>query len=194
MLLKDLDVPVLTLPGNHDRPMRQKKHFPMTTIEEPYLHEQSDWQIILLNSAVENEIPGTLKPGMISGLERLLSDTATPKLIILHHQPVPTGSTWIDRYGLLQPQKFLSLLQGRGDVKAVLWGHIHHNFSTWHGETRLLGSPSTSANSLAQQDKFTFDTAGPACRWLKLGGGSQFETGILYSEPGLIPEEARSRE
>ena len=29
MLLNDLDVPLLTLPGNHDRPMRQKQHFPM---------------------------------------------------------------------------------------------------------------------------------------------------------------------
>ena len=34
MLLKDLEVPVLTVPGNHDLCLRQKKYFPMTTIEK----------------------------------------------------------------------------------------------------------------------------------------------------------------
>lgn len=177
----ELGVPALAVPGNHDDWGMQKKYFPLSAIEEPFVSQHSGWQLILLNSSVRGQIAGTLTQSMISGLNRSLSDSTAPKLIALHHQPLLTGSPWIDRYSLQDPEGLMSCLDGRDDVKAVLWGHIHHDFSAHYGQTRLLGSPSSSANSLARQDKFNFDPAGPACRWLKLGRNGKLETGILYA-------------
>ncbi len=179
--LNHLGVRVLTMPGNHDHWLRQKSVFAETALEDPLLIERGGWQLILLNSAVEGQVPGTLTARMICGLERALSNPHTARIIALHHQPVESGSPWIDRFPLLQPESFWSCVDGRADVRAVLWGHIHHAWSGQRNGVKLLGAPSTSVNSHADQEKFNFDAAGPACRWLKLGPGGGLETGILHS-------------
>ena len=183
--LNHLGVRVFTMPGNHDHWLRQKSVFAETALEEPLLIEQGGWQLILLNSAVEGQVPGTLTERMITGLERALSSPHTAKIIALHHQPIAIGSPWIDRFPLLQPENFWSCVDGREDVKAVLWGHIHHAYCDQRNGVKLLGTPSTAANSLAGQEKFNFDSAGPACRWLKLGPGGRLETGILHTRAEL---------
>ena len=179
--LNQLGVPVYTVPGNHDHWLRQKSVFAETALQDPLLIERQGWQVILLNSAVEGQVPGTLTERMISGLQRALTSPHTARIIVLHHQPLEIGSPWIDRFPLLQPESFWSCVDGREDVRAVLWGHIHHAWSGQRNGVKLLGAPSTSVNSLAGQEKFNFDAAGPACRWLKLGPGGGLETGILYS-------------
>ncbi len=179
--LNNLGVRVFTLPGNHDHPLRQKSVFTGTALQDPLLIERPGWQLILLNSAVEGQVPGTLTARMISGLKRTLSSGDTARIIALHHQPIAIGSPWIDRFPLLQPENFWSCVDAREDVKAVLWGHIHHAYSGQRNGVKLLGTPSTAANSLAGQQKFNFDPAGPACRWLKLGAGGRLDTGILHT-------------
>ena len=177
--LSELAIPVLTVPGNHDCQSNQKEHFASTAGEEALYHEASGWKLILLNSAVKGQVPGTLSAPKLAELERLLKDKSKPALVVLHHQPVIVGSLWIDRYPLLQPEKFWPLLEGNSAVKAVLWGHIHHEYSADRQGIKLLGSPSTAANSFAARDKFTFDPAGPACRWIRLYPDGKLETGIL---------------
>ncbi len=177
--LSELAIPVLTVPGNHDSWLHQKENFPFTATGEALHHEVSGWQLILLNSAVKGQISGALSAPVLAGLNCLLRDQSKPILVVLHHQPVAVDSPWIDRYPLLQPEKLWSLLDGNKSVKAVLWGHIHHEYSAARQGMKLLGSPSTAANSFAARGRFTFDPAGPACRWLKLHPDGQLETGIL---------------
>jgi len=179
--LSELSIPVLTVPGNHDCRSRQKEYFPLTASEEALYYDASTWGLILLNSAAKGQIPGVLSPPTLAGLENLLKDNSKPTLLVLHHQPVAVGSLWIDRYPLLQPHQLWSLLEGNNAVKAVLWGHIHHEYSAVRKDIILLGSPSTAANSLAARERFTFDPAGPACRWLELYPDWQLETSILKS-------------
>jgi Icc protein len=177
--LAKLDSPILTLPGNHDYAARQNHHFVSTAVDEPLVFEASHWRVILLNSAVENQIAGSLSDNQLEQLERELSANDKPTLVALHHQPLPVGSPWIDRYPLLEPEKLYSCLENEGNVQAVVWGHIHQEFSEERGDISLLGSPSSSANSLPGRDKFTYDERGPACRWLKLDCKGGLETGIL---------------
>ena len=79
-----------------------------------------------------------------------------------------------------QPQQLLSLLDGSRQVKALIWGHIHQGFETDHQQIRLLGAPSTAANSLPATDRFTLDARGAACRWLKLCSTGEMETGLMH--------------
>ena len=179
--LQTLGVELFTIPGNHDHRLRQKNVFAETALEDPLLIERGNWQLILLNSAVDGQVPGALTGRMIHGLERALSNQVAARIIVLHHQPVLSGSSWIDRFPLLQAEKFWSCLDGRQDVRAVLWGHIHHAWTGQRNGIKLLGAPSTSVNTLADQQKFNFDVAGPACRWLELGASGGLETGILHA-------------
>jgi len=180
--LSEMAIPVLTVPGNHDCLSKQKEYFPYTASEEALYYETSAWQLILLNSAVKGQVPGALSASTRAGLESLLKEKTKSTLVVLHHQPVAVGSPWIDCYPLLQPAQLWSLLDRNKAVKAVLWGHIHHEYSVTRLGIELLGSPSTSANSFAARDRFTFDPSGPACRWLKLSPDGQLDTGILKTQ------------
>jgi Icc protein len=177
--LKPFEVPVLTVPGNHDHQGRQKRHFQHTACEEPMLYEAGGWQLILLNSVIPGQVHGALSTVMLAGLDKLLAESSGPRLVVLHHQPVAVGSNWIDRYALTRPEKLWSCLQENPHVKAVLWGHIHHEYSDTKNHVKLLGAPSTSANSLPGRDKFIFNPAGPAGRWINLWKEGRLETGIL---------------
>lgn len=176
-----LGVPMLTTPGNHDVARLQAACFEGCPIEDPLIHRQGRWQIVVLNSAVEGYVPGVLSDRMLAGLQKALLNRDLPKLLVLHHQPVPVGSPWIDRYPLEGPERLWALLDGRADVRGIAWGHVHQMFDAWHGPTRLLGGPSTVTNSLPGRSEFTPDPRGPACRWLKLGPAGEVVTGTLRS-------------
>lgn len=178
-MLGFITAPLITVPGNHDNFKRQKSVFPQTPIDRPLLVELGNWQIIALNSAVKNQISGTLSQTMLDGLDQLLQEPLKPKLVALHHQPVATGSGWIDRYALCEPQKMWDRFEGRSDIRAVAWGHIHHELTARRGSVRLMGTPSTAANSLSHQEKFSFDPAGPACRLIELGPAGEINTRLI---------------
>jgi Icc protein len=181
-------IPFLSLPGNHDLPDLQRRVLGDCPVDEPVVRDIADWRLVLLNSAVEGDIPGHLTDRMLAGLAEALQDTIRPKLVFLHHQPLPVGSLWIDRYPLREPERLWRLLDQREDVRVVTWGHIHQPFTAWRGHISLLGAPSTAANSLSGREKFTVDPRGPACRWFELSSNGHFETGLLG--PGWEPSRA----
>lgn len=177
--LNSVAAPLITVPGNHDDFEKQKSVFPQTPIDQPLCVQKGNWQIIALNSSVKRQVSGSLDEAMLDGLDRLLEDTDSFKVIVLHHQPIVTGSDWIDKYALTEPEKFWSRLEERKDVKAVAWGHIHHEIKGMRGHIRLMGTPSTSANSVPLQKKFSFDPAGPACRLIELGPIGEVNTRLI---------------
>lgn len=183
--LAGLGAPVLALPGNHDLASRQSRFFADCPVEEPLVRDSGGWRLILLNSAAEGFISGQLSDRMLAGLDRALDETSRPKLLALHHQPIPVGSPWIDRYPLEETARLWAMIEGRDDIRAIVWGHVHQPFAAWRGATRLLGGPSTATNSLPGQDAFSADPRGPACRWLKLGAEGRLTTGVLRGAAGL---------
>jgi Icc protein len=188
--LDDCGVPVVTTPGNHDLANLQKKHFADTATDRPLLVEAGGWRLVVLNSSVEGEIPGRLCEPMVAGLQRALGGDRQPKLVVLHHQPLPVGSAWIDRHPLREAETFWSVLEGGKEVRGVLWGHIHHAYREDRHGLLLLGAPSTVANSHPFEDEFRSDPAGPGCRWLKLEPDGALATGILRCGRGLSLQEA----
>jgi Icc protein len=177
-----LHVPVLTIPGNHDVPELQKTFFPHTPTDRPVIYELSGWVFILINTAVPGEIAGSISLFMANQLKEELERTELPVILVIHHQPLMTGSPWIDRYPLQDPEKLWAIVDGNTNVKAVIWGHIHHGYVEIRNNVRLLGAPSTAANSLPEQDKFNLDPAGAGCRWFELSAGGALETGLLTNQ------------
>lgn len=177
--LDALGIPLLTIPGNHDAPDLQARAFSQTALDQPLVQDAGGWRLVLLNSAVEGKIGGALDGAMLEGLDKALAVGGAPALVALHHQPLPTGSPWIDRYALDEPEAFWKVIDRHPRVRAVCWGHIHHDFRARRGAIALLGAPSTARNSLPEQERFVADEAGPACRCLELGAEGRLETGLL---------------
>jgi len=178
--LSTAGAPVLALPGNHDDPAAMRSYFPVGAWDGMCVHRARNWQLVLLDSTIPGDVPGRLGPDLLDRLDRCLAKGGEAHaLLALHHQPVPVGSPWIDRYPLLEPEAFLELVDRQPRVRGVIWGHVHQDFETRRKDVLLLGSPSTVANSLPGKSEFTLDLFGPSCRWLVLATDGTIETGLL---------------
>ncbi len=174
--------PVLALPGNHDDAELLAGVFPGSPVETISVSDHDPWQIIRLNSCLAGKPEGHLTERTLVDLDSLLSTRDLgPCLIAVHHQPIAVGNPWIDKYPLDNPERLLRLIDRSRSVKTVLWGHIHHAFSVDRNGTAMLGSPSSAINSLTDVQRFTADSVGPACRWLKLNPDGTFLSGIVSS-------------
>ena len=181
-LLDSVGAPVLALPGNHDDPAVMRGFFPRGPWDAPLFHGARGWQLVLLDSTGPGRIDGVLSrphlQALKNGLQRSRSEHV---LVALHHQPVPVGSPWIDRYALDEPEWLLGLLDRDARVRGIVFGHVHQAIGLERKGVLLLGAPSSVANSLPERDTFTLDVGGPACRWLRLSAEGCIETGILHS-------------
>ena len=181
--LAKVDVPVLALPGNHDDPGEMQKHFETGPWSGPRFVVLGDWLIVLLDSTGRDRIDGVLDDASLSALSAgLESHEQAHVLVLLHHQPMPVRSHWIDRYPLESPERFREMLSKDGRVRCVAWGHVHQDFVSKDEGILWLGSPSSVANGLPGCEKFTLDPAGPACRWLWLEPDGRVQTGLLRPE------------
>ena len=181
-LLDSVGAPVLALPGNHDDPAVMRRYFPRGPWDGPLFHGARSWQFVLLDSTAPGRIDGVIPRGDLAKLkDGLRRSSAAHVLLALHHQPVPVGSPWIDKYALSDPEWLLTLLDAEPRLRALAWGHVHQDFEAERRGVRLLGAPSTVANSLPGRESFTLDVAGPACRWLRLAADGAVETGLLRS-------------
>lgn len=180
-LLAQIGAPVLALPGNHDDPVLMSRYFPAGPWRGPYVSEAGDWQLVLLDSTVSGQVSGSFTDQTLQQLRQLLNVSEKPfRLVALHHQPVPVGAPWIDRYGLESPQQFFKTVDDTPGVRCITWGHVHQDFRLNRKGCLLLGAPSSVANSLPGTEHFSLDPAGPSCRCLELTEDGAVETGILY--------------
>ncbi len=172
---------VCVLPGNHDEPEKMQLHFASGPWNGPLIIPVGTWSLVMLNSTVAGRIDGVVKSEDIRVLQQhLLSEPDRPTLVALHHQPVKVDAPWIDRYMLDSPDQFMKLVEDSENIAAVVWGHVHQAFEARLRATRLLGCPSTAANSMAKTTRFEFDPAGPACRWLELYPQGGLKTGLAF--------------
>jgi Icc protein len=179
-----LDIPVLALPGNHDDFEMVLQTFPGSPVDEAVVTTHGEWQIIRLNSCLAGKPEGRLSTTVLQQLREILAaDPWRPRLIALHHQPVPAESPWIDKYRLFEPQAFMQIVAQSPAVKAVVWGHIHQVHETTMNGVALMGSPSSAINSEPGMETFTASSSlGPACRWLELYSDGKIESGIIKAD------------
>ena len=180
VMLGTFGAPLLVLPGNHDDPNVMCRHFRNGPWGGPCVIVKGDWLLVLLDSTAPGKISGVLSQQELERLDQQLrSSDAKFILIALHHQPVPVGTPWIDKYALEDPQRLLHYIDRDRRIRCISWGHIHHDFQGVRNGVTLLGAPSAVANSLPRTEKFTLDLEGPSCRWLELGSDGKVETGLL---------------
>ena len=136
-------VPWAWLPGNHDErePMQRVlgRGEPMVrAVRSPH------WQVLLLDSSVPGEVGGHLGAGELALLDGLLSEAPElHALVCLHHQPVPVGCAWLDDQMVADAEDFFAVLRRHLQVRMVLWGHVHQDFTSLRDGIALHATPST---------------------------------------------------
>ncbi|MFC0336252.1 Icc protein [Kushneria avicenniae] len=144
------------LPGNHDHPAT------MASVRElvPVVHP-GGWQIILLNSWIENEEGGRLGEAQLARLRAQLADDDTPTLIVLHHPPVTVESAWMNEIGLEDREAFWAALDQYDHVHAVLCGHIHHERTCLQDRIPVMSVPAIAAQFVPDRPDFAVDNDAP---------------------------------
>lgn len=172
-------VPVYWLPGNHDVPAMMRQCNDSGSVRAERDFRMGNWQVVLLDTNVPTAVGGRLNAEELQRLDDRL--TAFPEhhaLICLHHHPVAVGSRWMDEIGLDNPDALFQVLDRHPQVRAVLWGHIHQDFSTLRNGVQLLASPSTCFQFKPRSPAFALDDARPGYRWLDLYADGRVETGV----------------
>lgn len=186
-------VPLGWLPGNHDsaRVMRESA---VTPKPESRVMRLGNWHIILLDSSVPGHVHGDLAPAELAFLARSLAAVGEREyaLVMLHHQPVAVGSTWIDQYILRNADAFFALVDDCPAVKIVSWGHVHQDFSAERNGVQLLATPATSIQFKPRSDDFALDQAQPGYRWFELAGDGAFSTGVSRVMDKVYPIDLQS--
>ncbi|WP_026286791.1 3',5'-cyclic-AMP phosphodiesterase [Gilvimarinus chinensis] len=177
-LQRNFTCPLGWLPGNHDlaEVMLKVEHAAQPAHRTMRV---GGWLLVLLDSSVPGYVHGALSESEMTFLRDTLNEHSDiPTLIMLHHQPVPVGSEWIDQYLVRNHADFFAALAHHEQVKAISWGHVHQNFERLADERLLLATPSTCVQFKPGCDDFTVDTQMPGYRWFDLYPDGRLETGV----------------
>jgi Icc protein len=186
--MEALATPCHCLPGNHDSSRLMADVLPRGPLTIPISTHCGAWNLVFLDSTIPGEDGGHLGTAQLEALESALGESPDRHaLVCLHHQPVPVGSAWMDTMALDNPEAFFRVIDQHPQVRGVLWGHVHQEFTGWRRQILLLGSPSTCIQFLPGSETFAMDRLTPGFRWLDLHSDGRISTGVqriaAYPQP-----------
>lgn len=162
-MLSRFEVPVLVVPGNHDRTARLRAGFAgwPGMGEEPvpgkvcHVHDIGDARVVMLDSSVDrlddHRHYGALGEAQLEWLADVLNDPR-PTLIGLHHPPFEIGIRFLDRIMLRDADALARVIAGRAHVRRIVCGHVHRPaFGV------VAGVPAMTLPGVAHQIALTLD-------------------------------------
>ncbi len=150
-LLAVLPMPVLMIPGNHDRRAELLDAFSGAADGHGFIgfvHDAGPLRLIGLDTLVPGASHGALCGDRLAALEHALAGRAdTPTMIFMHHPPFDCGIAHMDRIALTEGREaFLRIVAANPQIERVLCGHHHRPI-----QTRLAGTLVQIAPSVAHQ-------------------------------------------
>lgn len=152
--LTPLSMPVYTVPGNHDDPLKARaalaRYMPVGS-DSPgdaccYHLLHRGLHLVALDTVVPRQSHGMLDAAQLSWLARTLDAcTGEPVLIFMHHPPLATGIQAMDACSLASGRDELAaLIRRHGLVQGVLCGHLHRAVQMQFGGAPLHVAPSVA--------------------------------------------------
>jgi 3',5'-cyclic-AMP phosphodiesterase len=137
------DVPVLLLPGNHDRRPAYRKVLLDSAGDGPInqLHRVGEVLFALCDSSIPGRDDGLLAPETLSWLRAVLAEADAPVLVGLHHHPIALHNPLVDTIGLVDADELAAIISGSDRVVATLCGHAHSAAAGTFAGRPLLAAP-----------------------------------------------------
>lgn len=181
--LEPLDIPCYVLPGNHDKPDILRDCF----AQEPFLYqtfvEMQNWIFAFLNTATPGEEGGTLDHQELIELEQQVKRHPDKNVLIcLHHQLKSVKSQWLDTMAICNPEPLVKLISSYSNIRGIIHGHVHQDFSCTINDTPIYSVPSTCFQFKPNSIDFAIDEIAPGYRWLELNVQGEIETSIVRLE------------
>ena len=184
-LQKSLDSfqkPSYWLAGNHDSLQSMQS----VAKDKEHLNNiirTEHWQIILLNTQVKGEVFGNISDTDFELINNALAGYPHLNTLIgLHHHPITIGSAWMDKIGVKNGEKLMTIARENNQVKAMMWGHVHQESDRMVGHTRMLSTPSTCVQFAPNSTDFGVDNNTPGYRYLQLNNDGSIETEVVRIE------------
>src|ERR1700694_155109 len=183
-----LGVPVHYIPGNHDDPELMAQilvgrnlngHHKLTQTFEAF-----GWRFVLLDSSVPGEDMGALGDEQRAWLRTTLATLPhTPTIVVVHHNPLPVGSAWLDPMMIADANALHAILDTSAQVRAVLFGHVHQVFEMQRNGAQYLSAPSTFFQFKPKSDHFGRDLKPGGARIVRLNGDLMRSAVMRFGEP-----------
>lgn len=186
--LQRLGAPAYYLPGNHDDATRMARLLAGRSIGPgDKLMQDFDadgWRFVLLDSSVQGQDWGALGKEQIDWLRDALAQKPdVPTMVVVHHNPVPVGSAWLDTMTIADADDLLPILDAAPQVRAVLYGHVHQELEQRRGAVKYLSAPSTFFQFKPKAPTFGPDDVPDGARIVHLEPQT-FTTAVLrFGEP-----------
>ncbi len=178
-VLKSTGLPCYCIPGNHDCRDLMESHLGAAAVGTVAGRRLGPWHLVFLDSTCVGEDGGRLGFDQLRCLEALIAAEPAPTLIFLHQHPVPVQSAWMDTMGVSNGEELIALAARHPQIRALLCGHIHQDFTATRGDCTILGTPSTCVQFLPGARDFALDTRPPGYRELRLYPDGRLETWVV---------------
>ena len=186
--IEKLGVPAYYIPGNHDDPqvlsqvLCDKELAPKEKLTQTF--EALGWRFILLDSSIPGEDGGALGDAQRAWLRTTLAaQPRTPTIVIVHHNPMPVGSAWLDPMTISDGNALTAILDTSSQVRAVLFGHVHQVFETSRDGAQYLSAPSTFFQFKPNSPRFGKDERPAGVRIVRLNGDALRSAVFRFGEP-----------
>lgn len=156
VILDELLIPYLVIPGNHD----ERENFRRAFADHTYLPRDGpihycidDYpvRVIALDSTVPAQHHGAIDARGLRWLRSSLeSDPHKPTLVMLHHPPFVSGISYIDKYRCFDAGDLEATIASSRNVVAVLCGHVHRPMLRRWAGTIVCSCPSTTTEIALQ--------------------------------------------
>jgi Icc protein len=190
-LVTPLAIPTYWLPGNHDcvPVMEQVLQGGFMFLQKSFY--AGAWNFLLLNSQVPGSVHGRLSSASLDWLEKQLQTIGnSPTVVAMHHPPFEVGSAWLDGSSLQNPNELFEVLDRHPQVKLVLFGHIHQEYSHWRNGVQYFGVPSTCIQFEPHSSDFSLDEIYPGFRLLYLYRDATWWTTVERAQYSHQPDMA----
>ena len=179
-MVEQLGIPYSFLAGNHDFEV------PMLTLSSDEGDSEIDkwmnvgnWNILLLDSHEEHKVPGKLAEDELGFIDSILATMEGPVLAFVHHPLLPVGCDWLDRQRIANADAFFAIASKHKQIKAVVNGHVHQEWSGEKNGIKLFSTPSTCMQFKPNSHDYAEDPIAPGFRWFKLYDDGHFETAVV---------------
>jgi 3',5'-cyclic-AMP phosphodiesterase len=143
------DVPVLTLPGNHDERSAYRKVLLDGEGGAPVnqLHRVGGALFALCDSSIPGRDDGRLAPETLEWLSGVLAQADAPVFVGLHHHPIRLHNALVDGIRLGNAEELAAIVKESPRVVAVLCGHAHAGAAGIFAGRPLLAAPGVVATT-----------------------------------------------